>query len=267
MRIFSLLTAFILFFPNVAASQQATTPASASSTQATALLARSAAALTGTATLSDVTLSGTVRRIAGSDDESGTATLKALASGAGRMDLSLPSGSRNEVADFNVATPAGAWSGPDGVSHAIAYHNLLTEPAWFFPAFAIARRLSNSSYVATYIGHETHEGQAVEHISVSQTASFAQPPSTPSFQHLTQVDFFLDSTTLLPSAIDFNIHPDNDALLDLPIEIRFSDYRATGGSQVAYHIQKFLNNSLTLDLQFQSATFNTGLSSAVFSVQ
>jgi len=170
------------------------------------------------------------------------------------------------VCSISATTPTGAWSGPDRLSHAIAYHNLLAEPAWFFPAFAIARRLSSSGYIATYIGHETHNGQAVEHVSVSQTSSSHSPSGVILFQHLTQVEFFLDATTLLPAAIDFNIHPDNDAGLDIPIEIRFSDFRAVSGAQVPFHVQKFLNNSLTLDFQAQSVALNSGLTAGSFSL-
>jgi hypothetical protein len=221
----------------------------------------------GTTSVNDVTLSGTVRRIAGSDDETGTGTFKALSGGASNISLSLPTGQRAEVYNLTTTTPAGDWSGPDGVSHAISYQNLLTEPAWFFPAFTIARRLSNASYVATYIGHETHNGQAVEHVSVSQLSSNPTPPGPPTYQHLTQVDFFLDSSTFLPSAISFNVHPDNDAMADISIEVRFSDYRPVGSLQVPYHVQKYLNNGLTLDFQVQSVSPNTGLTASAFAVQ
>jgi hypothetical protein len=266
MKLFAILTALLFSFPSFPASQQASSPVAAGSTQAITLLAQSLASLTGHATLTDVTLSGTARRISGSDDESGAAVFKALASGAGRMDLNLSSGKRSEVSDISKV-PAGAWSGTDRVSHPIAFHNLISEPAWFFPAFAIARRLSDSGYVASYVGHETHNGAAVEHISVSQTAPLANPPGGATFEHLTQIDFFLDSATLLPSAIDFNVHPDNNALLDIPVEVQFTDYRAVDGAQVPFHIEKLLNNSLILDFQAQSVTLNTGLAASTFSAQ
>ncbi len=80
------------------------------------------------------------------------------------------------------------------------------------------------------------------------------------------MDFFLDSTTFLPAVTTFNIHPDNNALLDIPIEVRFSDYRAVNGVQVPFHVQKFLNNGLILDLQFQTAALNTGLATSQFQV-
>jgi hypothetical protein len=209
---------FVSLLVLIALAKSATAQqAAASSSQANALLQQSLAALTGGHPLTDVTLSGTARRIAGSDDESGTAVLKAIAAGASRMDLTLPGGNRSEVLNTSTTDPAGAWSGPDGVSHSIAYHNLLTAPAWFFPSFPIASGLS-AGYLATYIGHETRNGQAVEHLMVSRAPTTVAPPGALSFQHLSQVDFFLDSTTLLPAAITFNVHPDNNALLNIPVE-------------------------------------------------
>jgi hypothetical protein len=236
------------------------------SSTATTTLQQSLAVLVGNASLTDVTLSGSVRRIVGSDDESGTATLKALSSGDARSDLSLSSGALSEVYNFSSSEPAGAWSGPDGTSHSIVYHNLLSEPAWFFPAFAISRRLS-SAYTVTDLGPATYDGHQVEHISVSQNSSIAAPAGAPSFRHLTQIDFFLDSATALPAAIIFDTHPDNNALLDIAVEIRFSDYRSVSGAQVPFHIQKFLNNTLLLDFQVQNAVINSGLSASEFTIQ
>src|SRR5207302_623507 len=107
-------------------------------------------------------------RIAGSDDESGTGIFKALAAGAARIDLTLSSGQRSEVENLTAATPSGSWSGPDGVAHPMAFHNLLTEPAWFFPAFALSSLVSAPNAVISYIGPETHDGQSVLHITASR---------------------------------------------------------------------------------------------------
>jgi hypothetical protein len=256
--VLSISIPFLLCISLVA--QQTTT----SSPQALLLLQQSLAALQGNTSISDVTLSGSARRIAGSDDETGTGTVKALAGTGTRIDLSLPSGARSEVRNISSGALVGSWSGPDGVSRPIAYHNLLTDSAWFFPAFGIANRLSATGYVATYIGQETRNGQAVQHVSVSQSSSFQTPPGVVSLPHLSQVDFFLNSTTLLPAAITFNIHPDDNALLDIPIEVRFSDYRAVGSSQVPHHVQKYLNNGLALDFQVQTVTLNSGLTANTF---
>src|SRR6266478_9523027 len=162
------------------------------SSQASLYLQRSYSQLAGNTSIADVSLTGSIRRIAGSDDESGSATLKALSSGAARWDLSLSSGTMSEIYTSASPSPAGVWSGPDGKSHAIPSHNLLSEPAWFFPAFAISRRLS-SGYVVIDIGPEVRNDRQVEHISVSQNPPYPFPDGGVSFQHLTQFDFFIDS--------------------------------------------------------------------------
>jgi len=86
-------------------------------------------------------------------------------------------------------------------------------------------------------------------------------------QHLSHMDIFLDSSTQLPVALAFNQHPDNDAGLDMPAEIRFSDYRAVNGVQVPFHIQRYLNNNLIFDIHLQTATLNSGLAAGAFAIQ
>src|SRR6185437_14972959 len=125
-----LLTLFLV--PPALNAQQVSAPAPRDP-QSLTLLQRSLSALVGTSTLKDVTLSGNARRIAGSDDESGTATLKATAIGQARIDLSLSDGQRSEVADTSQAVPSGSWCGPDGTWHKAAEHNLFSEPTWFYP--------------------------------------------------------------------------------------------------------------------------------------
>jgi hypothetical protein len=264
-RISSLLVSLVLsaVFLIPSAAQQ---PAAAN-TQAAAFLQRAFAALSGGQSLSDVTLSGAARRIAGADDETGTGVFKAISSGASRVELSLPSGKWSEILSTSPTQPSGSWTGPDGLSHEMAFHNLLAGSSWFFPTFPIVQGLSASGYIATYVGRQTHNGQAVEHISVSQNSPSSIPHSGVTYQHLSQLDFFLDPTTLLPEAMIFNMHPDNNALVDIPIEVRFSDYRPVNGARVAFHVQKYMNESLMLDFQAQSVTLNSGLSANQFTVQ
>jgi hypothetical protein len=259
--------------PSPAPSPQSTDP------QAAALLVRSAAALRGNAPLSDVTLTGSARRIVGSDDESGQVVVKARAAGQSRLDLNLPSGKHSESRDVSpavgagfspsssssTAIPSGQWSGPDGTPHDIAFHNLVAEPAWHSPAILLAQLQAKPNLVITNLGLETRNGAAVQHLSIAQAATDTSDTDR-LMQHLTQLDLYLDPTTLLPASITFNIHPDNNALLDIPAEVRFSGYRTMNGAQIPFHIEKFLNNTLILDLQFANATLNSGLSASDFSL-
>jgi len=104
----------------------------ASTPQALQILQQSLAAVSPNTTVQDMTLSGSAHYIAGSDDESGTATLKGTSQGASRVDLNLGSVQLSEA--FNLSTtalPSGQWLGPDGKVHQHALHNLFTEAAWF----------------------------------------------------------------------------------------------------------------------------------------
>ena len=259
----TLFAAFSVALFTFASSSAAPPQAPNSKTQGVAYLQKALAALAPSTPISDITLSGTARRIAGSDDESGTVVIKLLAGTGSRLDLTLPSGARTEIRNTASVPIAGSWSGPDGVVHSMAYHNLLTDPGWS-PAVSIANLLSAKNAVITYAGPETRNGESVVHVVASQQFPSATGQTASMMQHLTQIDFFLDPSTSLPVAITFNIHADKNALLDIPAEIRFSDYRATNGAQIPFHVQQLVRNSLALDLQFDSATLNSGLGSSIF---
>jgi hypothetical protein len=94
--------------------------------QAATLLAQSEAALTGSVKLNDVTLTGSVIRTAGGDDETGSVMYKAIAD-SNRLDLSFSSGTTTEIRSTTVNGVTGNWIDPKGVS---AQH-LLTRLPYF----------------------------------------------------------------------------------------------------------------------------------------
>lgn len=174
-------------------AQQTSNSTPQSSPQALTLLQQSLAVLTADQSITDVTLSGTVRRIAGADDESGTVVIKALGGTGSRIDLTLPSGPRSEIRNTSSVQIVGSWSGPDGVSYAVSHHNVLTDPAWS-PAIAIASLLSAPNAIITYVGAEARNGQTVLHLTASQ-----QFPNSPDPSNLLQR---LSQTALLEASIN-----------------------------------------------------------------
>ena len=257
---------FCLFLVPFPIWAQQTAPTTA---QGAVILQRAFGVLAGSASLADVTLTGTARRIAGSDDETGTAVLKALATGEVRMDFGFPSGQRSEARTNSANGAAGTWTGPDGKVHPQSQHNLMTDSSWFFPALVLGRLVSSKNSSVSLLGQETRDGISVVHLTASQQFSGPDVPADIStlMQHLSQIEIFLDSSTQLPVVLAFNQHPDNDAGLDIPAEVRFSDYRAVNGVQIAFHIQRYLNNSLILDIQLHTATMNSGLTAGAFTAQ
>jgi hypothetical protein len=147
---------------------------------------------------------------------------------------------------------------------------LFTDATWFFPPFTIGRLLAAQNYVLSYIGQETLGSQTVLHVSaIQQFPGLVGVPNGISLlmQHLSQIDIYFDPTTILPVALRFDTHPANNAFIDTPTEIQFSNYQSTNGVQVPYHVQKYINNGLALDLQFNTVALNTGQTANGFQLQ
>jgi hypothetical protein len=257
-----LVSGLLLLSPS---APQQTAPAS--DPQAVALLQRSLAAQTNGTSIADVTLSAATTRNAGSEGDSGTATLKALAAGGSRLDLTLASGPLTEIRTTSNGRPAGTWTGPDGVTHAMVAHNQWTPAAWFFPVFAEAQVLSGSGYTVSYVGQESRDSASVQHVRASIPPAGTPDATSSLIQRLSQIEIYLDSSSLLPVAISYDIHSDKDAGLNIPVEVRFSDFRAVNNATVPFHVQQYIQFGLVLDIQVQSATFNSGLTNASLSVR
>lgn len=234
------------------------------------LIQKALSQLTGNVAIKDVTLIGTARRIAGSDDESGEIAAKALVSGDARWDISFPSGQRSERRGITASGTAGEWSGADGTRHPIATHNLFVDDfSWFFPALILERISQVPGLSAAYVGSETRDGRAVERLNYSKRlpTSHLNPDDSALATTATQMAIYLDRNTLLPSSLNFTTHPDNDLKTNLAVEIQFSDYTPVNSAQIPLHVQKFINGALVLDIQFRTATLNSGLSAGQLSGQ
>jgi hypothetical protein len=228
-----------------------------------AVLQGSLTAMIGRTPIQDVTLTGSVTDSSGSKPSIGTVTARAIFPGNSRVDFSLAGGTLSEVRMKSASGITGSWTMGDGVMHPIPQHNLMTESAWFFPVFALNNLLTNPAMAINYVGQE---GTLV-HFIAYEIPTAASPDVAATTKHLSQIDVYLDAATLLPSKLSFNVHPDNNALLDLPIDVQFSNYQTVNGVNLPFHIQKFLNRALISDLQIQSATFNTGLTATAISAQ
>jgi hypothetical protein len=234
----------------------------ASDPQAVAYAAQSIAAMTGSTTISDVTLNGTVTWYVGGTD-TGTATLRALGTAESRMDLALTAGTRTEIRDAQTGAQLGEWFAPNNTSGDFASQNCWTDAVWFFPV--LGSLAAGPSAVLSYIGPTTWNGQSVQQIQ-SYVYQSNQLGLTPSPQQLSTMNFYLDATTLLPAAVTFNGHPDNSANTNLLVEVDFSNYQTVSGVVVPMHIQKYQQGNLMADVIVTGASFNTGLSLSIFTV-
>jgi hypothetical protein len=207
----------------------------------------------GATGVQSTSLSGNSEFIAGSLDVTGPFTAQCALGGSSQLQLQLPSNSRTESRQTSNGTATGSWIDNEGVTHATAGHNVLTPASWFCPHIALSDILQNQSLNLQFVGQETKNGESVLHLSIAAT----EPDNTPTsvlMAHLSKTDIYLDAVTFRPVAFDFNIHPDNNAALDIPVEIQFTNYSNASGAWIPYGVEKFVNSSLTLRLQVESAS-------------
>jgi hypothetical protein len=260
---------FLMLLPVLAFGQQAqaAAPNAQASAEGTSLLQRAHAAASGPLTLNDITLTGTVRRIAGSTDESGTVVMKALASGETSIEFSLSSGRRSEAHLNAEKGPVSKLRLPDSRMQ-IAPHQDLNDSAWFAPSIVLSRLLSSASLSRSYAGQQSLAGRTLEHIKVfPQLLSGVVVKEGKVFEPQPEMELYCDPSTLLPFKLLYSQHPGNDMRRSIPAEVEFSDYRVVNGAQIPFHIQKYANGSLVLDVQIETVTLNSGLTAASMDIQ
>lgn len=236
-----------------------------SPTQANAgltMLTNTSKALNGGTAFTDADLTATGSYAAGSDSETATVDLKAKGPFESLMTLTLGSGQISELRQ----NPAGSWAGVDHNVQQMAGHNCLTPAAWFLPHGWVSQATQDTSFAVTLIGEEQHNGQDVQHLQITWAPS-GDAASSDTSRALSTADLYIDPTTYLPTAVHFSQHPDANALLDIPIEIQFSDYRQVGTAQVPYHIVKLIQNTVFLDFTVSAVSINTGLPDSDFVIQ
>jgi hypothetical protein len=199
-----------------------------------------------------LSLSGAAEFVAGSTDETGSFTAQCALNGNSQISLQLGVFSRAETRQSNVGTPKGSWTDEQGTSHAMAGHNVMTPASWFCPTVMISDILNNAKLSVKFVGHESRNGVSVDHVVVSVLPVDSTTVQT-WMASLSQTDMFLDSSSLLPVEMDFNVHPDNDATVNIPVAVRFSNYVESAGVWQPATIEKYINSTLTLTLRGNSS--------------
>ena len=207
-------------------------------------------------TLTDVQLTGTVTWHLGPDSDSGTFTLAATRSGQSRIDLQLSSGTRSEVRLDNGMN-SHLYLGTSGNWTESAVHNSFVDANWFFPLFSTAALASERSFVITSAGTASVQTQLSPNALSGASAATLQTLSTATFD--------VDPTTHLPTRMRWSTHPDNDYGVNIRYEVRYSNYQMIHGVAVPFHIQRYFNGMLELDLTITNVVLNPGVPSSDFS--
>jgi len=231
--------AFLLFVPICSVAQ---------GTQSSTIATKEASVLCPQVVISGAVLTGTASWTMGSDKQTGQVVLKARANGQSRADLALGSGPRSEIRINSQQNPqyetlaGGQWT-------TRAFHNSWVDANWFFPALSALVVGPQNGYSLVYASDSFHV------YSQFQVAN-QKPSVTTQVQTLSTVLYDLDSTTQLPTALHFYTHPESDFGVNIPVDVRFSNYQVVSGVQVPFRIQRFLNGTLQLDITISSVAIN-----------
>lgn len=196
-----------------------------------------------------VQLNGTAKAYAGSLQPSGTFTATIQSTGESTLQLNLGERTRTETTEAFSPVPHCQWTGSDGVQHKSAQHNCRLPLNWLVPVLALqvqTTKLNKS------VRSETDQDTAVQALTLFESPENETLPAQ-RISNLSRAKLSLSPSSLQPTSLSFAIHPDKDESLDIPIVIRYSDYRQVNGVTLPFHIEKFLNNGLVLDLQVENA--------------
>jgi hypothetical protein len=258
-------------FASSALPAQQSAPSGPQTPQTATILQQSVAALNGATPITDVTLTGNITVTFGSVTQAGTIKLIATAAGQSEVVSTSPSGTGMEIRDISTGSPNLTVIRSDGTKYSVTTQSAVSpNPSWFFPEFILSQALSQQFYASSYVGAESRNGAAVQHVAVWPASTNSSFPGIATA--LTRHDIYLDASSFLPVAMVFNAHPydqkDPSTILasrtspiDHPEEVDFSDYQSVQGHPVAFHIHTIINlaiGPLVTDIQVSSVELNTG---------
>jgi hypothetical protein len=221
---------------------------------ASVILNRSANTFSSSKVIHQVQLTGSANWTGGSLEDSGTVTLTATATGSASMELYLAKKGlwTESQSDLNEIMSC-QWLGSDQRAHDGDSMNCLKPAVWFLPSLSLQPTAIPQGVGVSDLGEGTVGSGTYRHLQVQAVlASMPKKLLQRSVQAST-IDIGLDPSTLLPSVLRYQVYPDNGTQVNVPIEIRYSDYRQVDDVQIPFLIQRYINGSLQLEIHVNSA--------------
>lgn len=171
-----------------------------------------------------------------------------------RWEFDAAEGLRSVVLDVNAG--GGLRDGPDGQSAVL----LDDEAGWGFeriPVFGLRQWIEAAQDRASLLDPVSDEGKAFDRVEVSRTDSARAAEQRRVIERATRSEVFLDRETGLPGRVRYFAHPE-DWRIDIPIDLRFSDYRKEGGVQWPHLVEAYFEKTLLWQISFEVVEIETG---------
>lgn len=246
-------TAFVWLI-GIALSPIAT--AQSSTPDSSAILSQAIQAFSSGKPISSIELIGTAVVHEGGPPDEGNATLTADATGKMEMKLNLrSSGERIEAQDSNAVMMTCMWKKSDGVEHKVRGAYCQTPLVWFLPIITLqAPDLSNQRLTVSDLGNNGG-GKPRRSLAVQFSSPKVDDPEVPAVtirSPAKPAKLELESNSLLPESYKYSLSAMNSTAV-VAFEIRFSDYRKIGDTQVPFLIQRYVNGALQLEIHVSEA--------------
>jgi hypothetical protein len=247
------------------ASAQSSPPASPTPVrdqQALAILSASLRAAGGEAAVakvSDFKASGEITYHLGGRDVKGQATLQ----GRGTTQFRFESTTAEETRSFVIGGAKNQNGTANGRSLPLPYHNAVNLGAMNFPFAAIREALDDASASIRFLGTVAIAGHQAIEISVQRPpvaiVRAGEVPSPSSSR-----DYYFDSQTFLPVAVQWMSHPLNNERQDFVERLIFGDFRPVDSVLVPFSISENLRGQQMWSFQAVSFVLNSGIPVSVF---
>jgi len=123
-------------------------------------------------------------------------------------------------------------------------------PPWFFPAFALFAA-QQDALLPSWLLSSTSDDTAGQHLVYDLTF----PGSTDGLPVTPPLSLLVDPDSHLPVSISFYLRPEKASQAANVLErVTYAGYRNVDGVMLPFHVQRYLNNALILDLSISSAT-------------
>jgi hypothetical protein len=248
-----------VFLASAHLNSQQTSTAVQRDAQALAIVQQSVRAMASSAP-ADSSATGSVTIVEGSTTQSGTIQILTLGASQTSEILILPDGTRTVVYSNGLAKETNGTQ-----AAAPPLETVVTDQCSDFPLPLLLSALNNPDTSMRYVGPETLDGTAVQHIQVWN--SFASKPRLQKVASFSLRDIWFDSSSALPLKIAHTRREGGGAAPSIPVEISFANYTKVAGVLYPFQITKSFNGTPWQTITIQNVSFNTGLTAAQFQVE
>jgi hypothetical protein len=255
MRVTPFVAALCLsFLPQQSASPIVRDP------QALALLQASVRTMGGKVP-SDSVASGSITIVAGSQTSVGT--IRILTHATWNTSEQIILSDRTQTTIFSEGN---ANQTENNIVSKFSMERAASSQSLCFPLPFFAGALDNSDEAIQYIGAETLEQGAAQHIQIRNT--FSSNPRLQQVSDATVADIWLDATTGLPLKISM-VRRDGHgpSVPQIPLDYYYSNYQLISGVYYPFQIDISLNGTPWTRISITSVQFSVGLSDSDFIVQ